>query len=111
MKNELEYIRLADRTGFTYSRSAEHHFLDEYSHLSDSETFVACVLAKTERIHVGSAIFNITTPVNHPARIAGRVAMLDHLGEGRFEFGAGPGSSSTEVDAFGIDSLDRTRRL
>jgi alkanesulfonate monooxygenase SsuD/methylene tetrahydromethanopterin reductase-like flavin-dependent oxidoreductase (luciferase family) len=111
LKNELEYIQLADRAGFKYSWSAEHHFLDEYSHLSDSETFMAYALAKTERIHVGSAIFNITRNVNHPARIAERVAMLDHLGEGRFEFGTGRGSSSMEVYGFGIDTMERTREL
>ena len=111
LKNELEYIQLADRVGFKYSWSAEHHFLDEYSHLSDSETFQAYAVAKTERIHVGSAIFNITRPVNHPARIAERVAMLDHLGEGRFEFGTGRGSSSMEVFGFGIESMEKTRDL
>ena len=54
---------------------------------------------------------NITAPVNHPARIAERVAMLDHLSEGRFEFGTGRGSSSTEVYGFGIESMERTREL
>src|SRR5205085_9835575 len=101
----------ADRVGFKYSWSAEHHFLDEYSHLSDSETFQAYAIAKTERIHVGSAIFNITRPVNHPARIAERVAMLDHLSEGRFEFGTGRGSSTTEVFGYGIESLDLTKDM
>ncbi|MCB0996130.1 MAG: LLM class flavin-dependent oxidoreductase [Acidimicrobiales bacterium] len=111
LRNELEYIKLADRMGFKYSWSAEHHFLDEYSHLSDSETFMAYALAQTSNIHVGSAIFNITPPVNHPARIAERVAMLDHLGEGRFEFGTGRGSSSQEVYGFGIDAMDTTRNM
>ena len=45
LKNELEYIQIADRNGFKYSWSAEHHFLDEYSHLSDNETFMAYALA------------------------------------------------------------------
>ena len=111
LRNELEYIAIADRVGFKYAWSAEHHFLDEYSHLSASESFLAFVLARTQRIHAGSAIFNITAPVNHPARVAERVAMLDHLGEGRFEFGTGRGSSSTEVYGFGIDSMERTREL
>ena len=111
MKNELEYIELADRTGFKYSWSAEHHFLDEYSHLSASESFMAYAIARTKNIHVGSAIMNITAPVNHPARIAERVAMLDHLSEGRFEFGTGRGSSSTEFKGFGIPDGDTTRAM
>ena len=111
LRNELEYIKIADRNGFKYSWSAEHHFLDEYSHLSASESFMGFALAATERIHIGSAIMNITAPVNHPARIAERVAMLDHLGDGRFEFGTGRGSSSTEVYGFGIESMDKTREL
>jgi alkanesulfonate monooxygenase SsuD/methylene tetrahydromethanopterin reductase-like flavin-dependent oxidoreductase (luciferase family) len=111
LMKEVEYVKLADRTGFKYSWSSEHHFLDEYSHLSDSETFMAYALAVTERIHIGSGIINITPPVNHPARVAERVAMLDHLGQGRFEFGTGRGSSSQEVFGFGIPSMELTREM
>jgi alkanesulfonate monooxygenase SsuD/methylene tetrahydromethanopterin reductase-like flavin-dependent oxidoreductase (luciferase family) len=69
------------------------------------------VAARTQRLHVGSAIYNITPPVNHPARIAERVAMLDHLSEGRFEFGTGRGSSSTEFKGFGIPDGETTRAM
>ena len=67
--------------------------------------------AKTSHIHIGSGIFNITPPVNHPARIAERVAMLDHLTEGRFEFGTGRGSSTTEQKGFGINDSELTREM
>lgn len=72
------------------------------------EVFLAYIAAKTSRIHLGSAIFNTTPPVNHPARVAERVAMIDHLSEGRFEFGSGRGSSTTEVFGYGIPSLEIT---
>jgi alkanesulfonate monooxygenase SsuD/methylene tetrahydromethanopterin reductase-like flavin-dependent oxidoreductase (luciferase family) len=49
--------------------------------------------------------------VNHPARIAERVAMLDHLTNGRFEFGTGRGSSTTEQGGFGIDDPDLTKQM
>ena len=49
--------------------------------------------------------------MNHPARIAERVAMLDHLSEGRFEFGTGRGSSTTEQRGFGINDPDLTREM
>ncbi|HEV7733983.1 MAG TPA: LLM class flavin-dependent oxidoreductase [Candidatus Binatia bacterium] len=111
LMRELELAIACDRFNWKYVWSVEHHFLEEYSHISASEIFLPYVAARTQRLHVGSAIYNITPPVNHPARIAERVAMLDHLSEGRFEFGTGRGSSSTEFKGFGIPDGDTTRAM
>ena len=111
LMRELDLAVHCDRHRFKYAWSVEHHFLEEYSHISASEVFLPYVAAQTKQIHVGSAIFNITPPVNHPARMAERVAMLDHLSEGRFEFGTGRGSSSTEFKGFGIPDGDTTRAM
>jgi len=110
LMRELELAVHCDRHRFKYVWSVEHHFLEEYSHISASEIFMPYVAARTTQI-VGAAIYNITPPVNHPARIAERVAMLDHLSEGRFEFGTGRGSSSTEFKGFGIPDGDTTRAM
>jgi len=108
---EVEYTKAADRAGFKYAWATEHHFLTEYSHLSANESYLAYLAGVTERIHLGSGIFNITPPVNHPARVAERVAMIDHLSEGRFEFGVGRGSSSTEQRGFGIEDPELTKQM
>lgn len=109
--DEVALVETADRCGFKYSWCTEHHFLAEYSHLSANEVMLGYLAHATSRIHIGSGIFNITPPVNHPARIAERVAMLDHLSAGRFEFGVGRGSSTTEMGGFGIDDPDATRAM
>ncbi len=88
---ELALIEAGDRAGFKYSWSASTTSSTSTRTCPTARSFMAYAFARTKRIHVGSAIFNITPPVNHPARIAERVAMLDHLGEGRFEFGTGRG--------------------
>ncbi len=111
LRAELDVVQAADRSGFKYVWVTEHHFLDEYSHLSANEAWMAYALAITDNIHIGSGIINITPPVCHPARVAEKVAMLDQLAPGRFEFGVGRGSSSTEVLGFGIDSMDTTRDM
>ncbi len=111
LMEEVALVQAGDRNGFKYTWVTEHHFLTEYSHLSASEVFLGYLAAATDRIHIGSGIFNITPPVNHPARIAERVAMLDHLSLGRFEFGMGRGSSTTEQAGFGIDDPDLTREM
>ena len=109
--DEVAIVQAADRVGFKYTWATEHHFLTEYSHLSANEVFLGYLAAATSRIHLGSGIFNVTPPVNHPARVAERVALLDHLSEGRFEFGMGRGSSTTEQKGFGIDDADLTRDM
>src|SRR6516165_10374091 len=109
--DEIAYVEAADKAGFKYAWVTEHHFLTTYSHLSANESFMGFAAARTNNIHLGSGIFNITPPVNHPARIAERVAMLDHLSEGRFEFGTGRGSSSTEFKGFGIPDGETTRAM
>jgi alkanesulfonate monooxygenase SsuD/methylene tetrahydromethanopterin reductase-like flavin-dependent oxidoreductase (luciferase family) len=109
--DEVAVVQAGDRSGFKYTWVTQHHFLTEYSHLSANEVFLGYLAACTERIHLGSGIFNVTPPVNHPARIAEQVAMLDHLSHGRFEFGMGRGSSTTEQAGFGIDDPDLTKEM
>ncbi|HEX7096192.1 MAG TPA: LLM class flavin-dependent oxidoreductase [Acidimicrobiales bacterium] len=101
--NELELIREADQHNWKYVWVSEHHFLEEYSHLSASEVFMAYAFAQTKHIHIGSGIFNLNPVVNHPVKLAERVAMLDHVSEGRFEFGTGRGAGSHEIGGFGLD--------
>jgi alkanesulfonate monooxygenase SsuD/methylene tetrahydromethanopterin reductase-like flavin-dependent oxidoreductase (luciferase family) len=111
LTDEVAWTVAADRAGFKYTWATEHHFLTEYSHLSANESFLAFVGSRTSQIHLGSGIFNVTPPVNHPARVAERVAILDHLSEGRFEFGMGRGSSTIEQRGFGIPDPELTREM
>ena len=109
--NDVELAKEADRSGFKYVWVSEHHFLEEYSHSSAPEVFLAYLAAVTDRVHLGSGIFNTTPPVNHPVRVAERVAMLDHLSEGRFEFGTGRGAGSREVTGFDIPDTQITKEM
>jgi alkanesulfonate monooxygenase SsuD/methylene tetrahydromethanopterin reductase-like flavin-dependent oxidoreductase (luciferase family) len=109
LMGDIEIIKAADEAGFKYAWASEHHFLDEYSHLSASEVFLAYSAALTKRIHLGSAIWNLNPQVNHPYRIAERVTMMDHLSDGRFELGVGRGAGHHEVTGFGIESTDATK--
>jgi alkanesulfonate monooxygenase SsuD/methylene tetrahydromethanopterin reductase-like flavin-dependent oxidoreductase (luciferase family) len=97
---ELELVQAADRAGFKYVWLVEHHFLDEYSHLSANDVLLGWLGHATERIHLGSGIFNPLPQVNHPAKVAERVATLDHITNRRFEFGTGRGAGSHEILGF-----------
>jgi alkanesulfonate monooxygenase SsuD/methylene tetrahydromethanopterin reductase-like flavin-dependent oxidoreductase (luciferase family) len=106
LMDELEVVQAADKAGFKYVWVTEHHFLDEYSHLSANDVVLGYLAHATERIHLGSGIFNPLPQVNHPAKVAERVAMLDHLSNGRFEFGTGRGAGSHEILGFLPDMKD-----
>src|ERR1019366_4646862 len=113
LMDELEVVQAADKAGFKYVWVTEHHFLDEYSHLSANDVVLGYLAHATDRIHLGSGIFNPLAPVNHPAKLAERVATLDHVSNGRFEFGTGRGAGSHEILGFlpGITDTGATREM
>ena len=106
---EMELVQTADRYGWKFAWLTEHHGLTEYSHLSSNEVHAGYLAACTDRIHIGAGIFNISPRANHPARVAEKVATLDHLTNRRFEFGTGRGAGSHEVATFDIADKESTR--
>jgi alkanesulfonate monooxygenase SsuD/methylene tetrahydromethanopterin reductase-like flavin-dependent oxidoreductase (luciferase family) len=103
----LEQIEIADRVGFDYVWEVEHHFLEEYSHSSAPEVFLAAASQRTNRIRLGHGIVQLPPNVNHPARIAERIATLDIVSGGRVDFGTGEASSSAELGGFGVRRTDK----
>src|SRR3979411_1991874 len=89
LRDSLEQVELADRLVFAYVGGVEHHFLEEYSHSSAPEVFLAAASQRTKRIRLGHGIVNVMPAVNHPARVAERVATLDLISGGRVGSGAG----------------------
>jgi luciferase family oxidoreductase group 1 len=99
LRDALAQIELADRLGFDYAWSVEHHFLEEYSHCSAPEVFLGAATQRTSQIRLGHGIIQL--PTNHPIRVAERVATLDLLSAGRVELGLGEGQGPVELHPFG----------
>src|SRR5262249_49195615 len=99
----LDQIELADRLGFHSLWVVEHHFLEEYSHSSAPEVFLAAASQRTEHIRLGHGIVQLPPAFNHPVRVAERIATLDLISGGRVEFGTGEASSQMELGGFGVD--------
>lgn len=98
----LDQVELADRLGIDYAWEVEHHFLEEYSHSSAPEVFLAACSQRTKRIRLGHGIVLMPPKYNHPARVAERVATLDLVSNGRVEFGTGESASLMELGGFGV---------
>jgi alkanesulfonate monooxygenase SsuD/methylene tetrahydromethanopterin reductase-like flavin-dependent oxidoreductase (luciferase family) len=107
LQHALEQCELADRLGIEYVWEVEHHFLEEYSHSSAPELFLAALSQRTSRIRLGHGIVQTPPPFNHPARVAERIATLDLLSDGRAEFGTGESSSEAELGGFLVDPMSK----
>ncbi|MDX6721801.1 MAG: hypothetical protein QOD73_205 [Solirubrobacteraceae bacterium] len=103
LKDALVQVEIADRVGFDMVWEVEHHFLEEYSHSSASDVFLAAASQRTERIRLGLGILPLPPGYQHPARVAETVATLDLISDGRVEFGTGETSSGAELEGFGVD--------
>jgi alkanesulfonate monooxygenase SsuD/methylene tetrahydromethanopterin reductase-like flavin-dependent oxidoreductase (luciferase family) len=107
LKNALEQIELADKLGIDYVWEVEHHFLEEYSHSSAPEVFLAAASQRTKNIRLGHGIVQLPINFNHPARVAERIATLDLISDGRVDFGTGESSSEMELGGFLINREEK----
>ena len=101
-QDALEQVELADRIGIDYAWEVEHHFLEEYSHSSAPEIFLAAASQRTKNIRLGHGIRQVITNYNHPVRTAECIATLDLVSNGRVEFGTGESSAILELGGFDI---------
>jgi len=67
VQHALAEVEVADRLGFDYVWANEHHFLEEYSHNSAPEVFLAAAAGRTWQIHVGHAVV-LSPPGYNPPR-------------------------------------------
>jgi alkanesulfonate monooxygenase SsuD/methylene tetrahydromethanopterin reductase-like flavin-dependent oxidoreductase (luciferase family) len=106
-KEALDQVELADRLGLDYAWEVEHHFLEEYSHSSAPEVFLAACSQRTKQIRLGHGIVLMPPGYNAPARVAERIATLDLVSDGRVEWGTGESSSRLELEGFGVNYMQK----
>ena len=100
IEETIEQCILADQMGFDAVWFVEHHFLTTFSMSPCPEVILTAIAAQTKRIRLGFGV--VILPYHHPVRVAERIAMLDHISNGRVEFGTGR-SAPYEQTGMGID--------
>ncbi len=108
-RNIVEQVEYADRVGIDYVWMVEHHFVRHGGFLSAQYTFLAFLAARTRQIRLGTGA--TVLPLNDPVRVAEQAATLDHLSEGRLDFGVGRGFIRDEFDAFGVPMRESRERV
>jgi alkanesulfonate monooxygenase SsuD/methylene tetrahydromethanopterin reductase-like flavin-dependent oxidoreductase (luciferase family) len=104
LKEDREAFLLADRLGFAEAYCGEHS-TDLAESITSTVAFLASLAYETKSVRLGTGTVNL--PNSHPVRVAAEVAMLDHMLEGRLNFGISPGGLMSDAEAFG--NLDRDR--
>src|SRR5256885_8186086 len=98
----LDQVELADRLGIDSVWEVEHHFLEEYSHSSASEVFLAAASQRTHRIRLGFEIVAIPPGYQHPARVTENVSMLDLVSCVPVDFDSFATTSGLEPEWFAV---------
>ena len=104
----LAQVELGDKLGIDYVWEVEHHFLEEYSHSSAPEIFLAACSQRTQRIRLGHGIVLMPPKYNHPARVAERIATLDLVSNGRADWGTGESATALEMEGFNIPPEEKS---
>ncbi len=99
----VEQVKLAEQMGFDTVWAVEHTALTQYAHMSAPETFLAFIAGATTRIGIGHGVVCLPPAMNHPVKVAERIATLDILSGGRVHFGMGKGGTQQEAGTFGYD--------
>lgn len=85
----FQQIEHADRAGFDVYSVIDHHFFPQFSISANPLALFAAAAQRTQRIRFRTALH--TLPLENPLRLAGRIAEVDILTNGRLECGLGRG--------------------
>jgi alkanesulfonate monooxygenase SsuD/methylene tetrahydromethanopterin reductase-like flavin-dependent oxidoreductase (luciferase family) len=99
-REAFEVAERAEAWGIDCVWLGEIHFNPSRSVISSSLQVASSIATRTRRVRVGTAV--TVLPLNHPLRIAEEVATLDHISEGRLEFGIGRSGVVRSYDTYGI---------
>jgi alkanesulfonate monooxygenase SsuD/methylene tetrahydromethanopterin reductase-like flavin-dependent oxidoreductase (luciferase family) len=103
----VEEVKWADRLGFDFFACSEQHFTFGAT-ISAPECLFSYLFPLTQRIRFRHAVALLPQRINHPLRVAERIATEDILSGGRIELGTGRANTPLIVKAFEVDP-DRSR--
>ena len=102
----LQLVALCDRYGYSHVRTVEHYFHPYGGYSPNPVVFLAAAaqLTKQARLVTGAVL----PAFNNPLKLAGELAMLDALCDGRLDIGFARAFLPHEFARFGV-ALDESR--
>ena len=100
LDEDLAQIIYLDKLGYREAWIGEH-FTAEWENIPAPDLFIAKALGMTKNIVLGTGV--TCMPNHNPFMIAHRIAQLDHLAHGRFQWGVGSGGFPGDFEVFGFN--------
>jgi alkanesulfonate monooxygenase SsuD/methylene tetrahydromethanopterin reductase-like flavin-dependent oxidoreductase (luciferase family) len=100
---DVAQLVLADQLGFGEAWVGEH-LTERWENAPAPDLLLAQALAKTRQVRLGTGVTLLA--LHNPVYLAHRLAMLDHMARGRFQWGIGGGAIPTDLALFGLDPTD-----
>jgi alkanesulfonate monooxygenase SsuD/methylene tetrahydromethanopterin reductase-like flavin-dependent oxidoreductase (luciferase family) len=98
---DIDQIVLADQLGFREAWVGEH-LTERWENAPAPDLLIAKALALTKNVRLGTGVTLLA--LHNPVYLAHRVAMLDHMARGRFQWGIGGGAIPTDMSLLGLDA-------
>ena len=107
LQEDLEQIVFLDELGFKEAWIGEH-FTAGWENIAAPDLFIANAIPLTKNIILGTGVSCL--PDHDPFVLAHRIAVLDNLAQGRFQWGIGAGSFIGDFEVFDIDPSSGEQR-
>ena len=107
-KESFRLVDEAEELGVESVWLAEYHF-NPGRVLASPVTISSAIAGRTQRIRLGTAVFLL--PLANPVRVAEEIATLDHISDGRVEFGIGRGTFPNVHEGFGVPFAESRGRF
>ena len=99
---DLETLITADNLGYDEAWIGEH-FTSAWENIPAPDLIIAAALRETRRMRLGTGVSCL--PNHHPVVLAHRIAQLDQMARGRFNFGIGTGGFPGDFTLFEVDNV------
>ena len=101
--------QVAEEAGLDSVWLAEVHFDPGFSVLAAPLIVAGAIAARTKRIRIGTSVTLL--PLANPLRMAEEVATIDHISQGRFEFGVGRSGTPRHYIGYNIPYTESRARF
>ena len=102
-------VEASERLGIDSVWLAEHHFSPDRSVLASPLVIASSIATRTSKIRIGLAVQVL--PLTNPLRIAEEAATVDHISEGRFDFGIGRSGLTKYYQGYNVDYSESRGRF